>query len=427
MKPITFTLTLLLLLCAGATVCLASADQPVRVTEQQADDHERRIQELERKIERLENELEALKSGKAETELSEEQEETVEADIYQPQEIQPTGREKLLPDFSVIVDTVGTASSSAQVESNRDQVLVRGLELAVQGYLYPQIRGDVIIAAEGEDLAASVHEAYASFLQIGDTDLSAIVGKKLLEIGKNNPVHRERWPFVTQPFVVRNLVHPDEGLSGQGVQLNYLLPFKGDLFGQLSAGVWKPSACHHEHEETTEEHSHELGLGLEERLYTGRLWLSRAIGDTREMELGLSAAGGSGGEAPGSYDAHLFGIDITYRMWGKGNKRVILQGEMLRQKKDTPGGDGTRNGYYLMGLHRSNTWNEVGLRYDWAALPAPQAGHDSGLSLFYTRTLTETSYARLQVTRGTSAEEGSYTSAFLQFVWGLGPHAHDLQ
>jgi hypothetical protein len=229
---------------------------------------------------------------------------------------------------------------------------------------------------------------------------------------------------VTQPFVVRNLLNPDEGLAGQGAQINYLLPLKGDFFGQLELGIWKPSGHSHEHEE---EHASELGLGIENRLYTGRLWLSRAMGDSAEMELGLSAAGGKGEEDLGQPRTRLYGLDLTYRAWGEQNKRLMLQVEAMRQKRTLKDQDGSRDGYYLLGLHRLDRYNEIGLRYDWAALPARESGHDSGLSAFCTRMLSETSYVRLQATRGTSADAGDFTSAFLQFVWGLGPHAHDLQ
>ncbi|MDI6827640.1 MAG: hypothetical protein QME62_04045, partial [Armatimonadota bacterium] len=299
-------------------------------------------------------------------------------------------------------------------------------ELGLQGYLYPQIRGDVFVTAEGEDLSVGVEEAYASFLQIGNTNLTLNVGKKFINFGKNNPVHREKWPFITQPFVIRNLLNSDEGLTGQGAQVNYLLPSKGDLFCQLELGIWKPLAHHHHDHEEGEEH-HELGLGVHERLYTGRLWLSKAIRDAAEIELGLSSAGGRGEESLGNPKTRLYGIDLTYRAWPAAHKQIRLQAEVIRQKKNLFDMNGTCDGYYLLGSYRVDKYNEFGLRYDWASLPAPQLGHDSGFSAIYTKMLTETSYLRLQATRGKFANKEKYTSAFLQFVWGIGPHSHELQ
>lgn len=379
--------------------------------------YEQRIQSLEQRIEELENQIKGVGEDKSEvTELAPEE--------ISPQPIQPTGNEKLLPDISIIVDTLGITSTT-NLEPNRDQIQIRGIELGIQGYLYPQIRGDVFITAEGEELSVGVEEAYASFLQIGNTDLSLNIGKKFINFGKNNPVHREKWPFVTQPFAIRNLLNPEEGLTGQGAQVNYLLPLKGNLFCQAEVGIWKPSVHHHEHAEGVEHH--ELGIRVHNRLYTGRLWLSKPVRDFAELEVGMSIAGGKGEESLGNPNTRLYGIDLTYRAWPAAHKQILLQAEVVRQKRWLPEGDGARNGYYLLYSYKLNKYNEAGIRYDWASLPAPEIGHDSGLSAIYTRRLTETSYMRLQVTRGSSSNSDDYISTFLQFVWGLGPHSHDLQ
>lgn len=373
-----------------------------------AADHEKRIQELEQNIEEMRSELEALRAG----------EPAQESELAETSPAEPSGSAMLIPDISIVVDGVGRTSTNKQ-EEGRNQFQLREVELAVQGYLYPQIRGDVFVAFEEEELQGRIEEAYVSILQIGDTSLTANAGKKYLDFGKNNPVHREKWPFTTQPFVVRNFLNPEEGLTGQGGQLNYLLPTKGRLFGQLSLGIWKPSA--HAHEE--EEEGPELGLGAVDRVYTGRLWLSKAMGDSAEVELGLNGAGGPNEEELGGGKVRLYGIDFTYRAWPGTFRRMLIQGEAMRHRRN----DVSRDGYYLLGFYRWDKYNDAGLRYDWSEIPGTESGHDSGLSPFYTRWLTETSYVRLQVTRGSSADTGKTASVFLQFVWGLGPHAHQLQ
>jgi hypothetical protein len=50
-----------------------------------------------------------------------------------------------LPDISVIGNIVGLASSDHAAD-NRSDIVVRELELGLQGYLYPQVRADAFIA-----------------------------------------------------------------------------------------------------------------------------------------------------------------------------------------------------------------------------------------------------------------------------------------
>ncbi|MBI2842186.1 MAG: hypothetical protein HYX78_02175 [Armatimonadetes bacterium] len=422
MKPINLLAGLLLL---TAVLALPGAGEPA-ASEPSADDAQSRIQELERRVDELERKLEEVEAGqdgRGLNPLPSIEEPALTEEIPAPQ---PTGSEKLLPDISVIVDALGTATSNGG-DPDRNQFVIRETEVAVQGYVYPQVRGDVFIAFEEEELQGRVEEAYASLLQIGNTALNANLGKKYLPLGKNNPVHRERWPFVTQPFVVRNLMNPEEGLSGQGAQLNYLLPTKANLFAQMSFGVWKPSAHAHEEDEPGEEEGLERGLGAEDRVYSGRLWLSRPVGGSAELELGLNAAGGPGEEELGRPRTRLYGTDLTYRAWPGAYRRILLQGEAWRHRRSIPDANGSRDGYYGLAHYRWDRYNDAGVRYDWSELPAPQPGHDSGLSAFYTRWLSETSFIRLQVTRGKDVEDGDFTAALLQLVWGLGPHAHQLE
>lgn len=401
-------LTILLCLLLGTAIisaCVSAADS-------QTADLESRIRILEQKIGELQQELEELRSA---TPLHGTEAEEPIDDLYAPQEAQSTGNEKLLPDISVVVDTVGTFSSNSEL-ANNDDIVIRGIELGLQGYVYPDIRGDVFIVAEGESLDVSVEEAYATFLRL-TPNLSANLGKKFIDFGRINSVHREKWPYVTQPFVSRNLLSPEEGLTGQGVQAHYLLPTGGDLFSQFTLGVWKPSGHHHHDGE--EEHEHHLGLGVEDRLYSGRLLFARPVGDDSELELGLSAAGGRRDADLGNPQVRLYGIDLTYRIWPGANKRILFQGEAMRHKLDLDEDGGYRNGYYLFGAYRWSPYDDFGLRYDWSQRPAPCFGRDSGLSAIYTRYLSETTYLRLQLTR-----ERDATTAYLQMVWGLGPHTH---
>jgi hypothetical protein len=127
----------------------------------------------------------------------------------------------------------------------------------------------------------------------------------------------------------------------------------------------------------------------------------------------------------------LNGVDISFRRFGAGAKRLLLRGEYFRSTP-TGGLDAAfkrASGYYGLANLRFNRYNDVGLLYENTGFPQIAAGgaREKALSLIYTRQFTERFYTRLHLTRGNSPGAGGYNAAFLQFVFGLGPHSHNLE
>ncbi|MEW6685809.1 MAG: hypothetical protein AB1393_06340 [Candidatus Edwardsbacteria bacterium] len=323
-----------------------------------------------------------------------------------------------LPDISVIGDITGKVTSDKN-DLNRNKILVREIELALQGYIYPEMRADVFLAMHrhGDHFEPEICEAYASFLKIVG-GLSLKVGKMHVDFGKINKVHQHERPYVDQPLVLTNFFG-NHGLVGEGVSLGYLLPLP--FFAQIDASAWRVASEQH-HEEGVEEPEE---FGLADEVYTTRLWTSFSLGETSELEIGASGASGKGSHYLEHQDeARVFGLDLTYKLWPSAYKRLAFQNEVLHLIRRTPVGELKRWGFYnYLGFQFNKYW-DAGLRYDWSENAFPEKGKTNSFSGIITSHLTETTKIRLQY--GYNFELNSH-EAFLQLVFGIGPHSHPLQ
>jgi len=114
-----------------------------------------------------------------------------------------------LPDISVIGNITGTYGSDKGME-DLNRVLLDESEFAFQGYLYPDLRADVIAAIHRHDgeYATHLEEGYLTFLRTRVPGLSLKVGEKLVEVGKTNGRHPHHWAFVDRPYVLESTPAP---------------------------------------------------------------------------------------------------------------------------------------------------------------------------------------------------------------------------
>lgn len=323
-----------------------------------------------------------------------------------------------LPDISVIGDITGKLSNDKN-DTDRDKILVREIELSLQGYIYPEMRADVFLAMHrhGDLIEPEICEAYASFLSIIN-GLSLKVGKQHVNFGKINRVHEHHRPYTTQPLVLTNFFG-DHGLVGEGAAIEYLLPLP--LFMQIDVGAWRVEGEHH-HEDAVDE-SNEFGLSDE--VYTGRLWTSFPLGETTELELGGSVAAGHGSHYQEHQDnVKVFGADLTFKLWPSAYERVIFQTEILNLHREIPVGQLNQWGFYNYLGYRFNKYWDAGLRYDWSETAFPGKEHVNSLSGVITNHLTETTQIRCHYQYNLSSD--TYET-FLQLIFGIGPHSHNLE
>ncbi|MDI6782243.1 MAG: hypothetical protein QME49_09100 [bacterium] len=270
-----------------------------------------------------------------------------------------------IPDISVTGDIVGKVTNN-KADKDRNTVHIRGIELALQGFIYPKMRADVFLAMHrhGDNVNAEICEAYVSFLNVLD-GLGLQVGKPHINFGKINKVHQHHRPYVDQLQVITEFFG-DHGLVGEGGSLSYLLPLP--FFAQLDLGACLVEGHHHEHEEEKpetaqvpsdqgtitvavyEEHEHKhKEFGLRDKVYTTRLWLSFPLINESELEAGISGAKGKGA----CYKEHkdkveVYGVDVTYKLWPGAQNRLIFQSEWLKLIRELPIGTLKRTGFYSL-------------------------------------------------------------------------------
>lgn len=379
---------------------------------------------LKSEVERLRQELEALKAG-APTQ-PEPSEPSAAPAVSTPEDQAPAGGRYLsLPDISLIVQAKGKLSSDRRDDA-RDRVRLCEAELGIQGYVFPNVKADAFIAmSPAEEAAAQAEEAYLTYLGLRQ-GLNLYVGKRLVPFGRTNLLHCHSLPYVRRPLALRSLLG-EEGLSGQGLSASYLLPTKGDLFAQLDLGTWtgggpgEPSDL--------PDIVAGPGAGFLDRFNTARVWASHPVGENNEVELGGSYARGpaEGYAIESAGHASLIGVDLTYRHFGEGDSRLLLRGESVWRREVSDLARSTANGYYLFGSYRPDKYRSLGLLYDWSEFPQAPDQHESALSLIWTKQFSEQYYLRLQAARGNRPGTGSYNELWLQWVWGVGPHTHNLE
>jgi len=338
----------------------------------------------------------------------------------------------LLPDISFNVQAKGRYSSDKRDEDRR-RLSLSEAELAIQGYVYPNVRAEAFIVAEpGEDVPFGLEQGFLDFLGIRK-NLSIRVGRDFTPFGRTGRQHTHSWLYTRQLIPIRNIVAEEE-LGGDGVSFSYLLPTKGKLFANATFGVYNglSGGAVTSSNPFGQDLPIGTGAGYNDRFYLGRLLLAHPIGQNGELELGGSYTRGrstlndDSGVNLGNGRVDLLGLDVSYRRFFNGNKRLLLRSEYFRNKPSGGLTTRTASGYYGLANMRLNKFADVGLLYESSGFPQAPGAREKALSLIYTKQLTEQFYVRLQGTRGDRPGQGNYNEATLQFTWGLGPHTHSL-
>lgn len=346
------------------------------------------------------------------------------------------GRALSLPDISVAAVLDGHISDDRR-DSTKDRLEFRDVEAAFQGYIYPQVRADVILALHKHraEYKAEIHEAKASFQRLAE-GLSAEVGKINVNFGRLNRLHTHYRPMIDQPPALTNFLG-EEGLVGQGGAAAYLFPLP--FYLQAEAAFWQ--IPEHKDEATgratvtdTSGNSVEVPVyeestefGLADKVYTGRLKGSFAPTEKSELELGASLASGHGMHFTEHRDqAEVYGADLTFKAWPSAYARWTFQNEYLHLTRRVPEGRLQRDGLYSFLNYRWNKYWDTGARFDYAegAFPAKSVERAWSLQAGYHFTETMRLIGQYKVRRvdGRTANEG-----WLQLAFGLGPHSHELE
>ncbi len=339
----------------------------------------------------------------------------------------------LLPDVSFVGQVKGILSSDKRNEERNALRLTEG-ELAIQGAVYPNVAAQAfIVGSPSEDEPLQIEESYLNFIGVRK-NLNVIVGRKFVPFGRTGEQHNHSWLYTRQLLPFQNLVSR-EALTGNGALFRYLLP-TGKIYTNLDIGIWKGTGAGSIGNDpfgTTLPVG--AGAAFSGNFQSARLWSGIPLGPKQELEVGASYARGGASAVDGNGNTlaggrnTLSGLDISYRKFSGANKRLLLRSEYFRSRPSNGLEQvfNSASGYYSLANYRFSKYADLGLLYENSGFPQAANARENASSLIYTKQFTEQFYTRLQLTLGDSPLGGSYNQAILQFVFGLGPHTHNLE
>lgn len=341
-----------------------------------------------------------------------------------------------IPDISLLGNLLWTSEKKEGKSDRSVNFSVEELEIAIQGYLYPSVKGDVFLALHKEngETILEIEEAYISFYDIfstfvpslkGSIGLGGFVGKKLLAVGKINTIHAGHGYWVERPHVLQHFFGEEHGLSGEGGGLTYLLPLP--IFSQIEVGYWNASGSSHAHahesediaDEESEEHG---GLFYKGRLFNARLWNSFSLSEDKEFEFGFSYVLGNASASLSDDRTRMLGGDFLYTHDISHNSVFKVGSEWYSALySDKPGESRSyqKGAIFNMEFLLNNRY-QLGAQFSFLGKHGDEGASTTRYSLIFGKQLTDTSKLRLQYNVDTS-------KILLQFVFGMGPHSHVLQ
>lgn len=322
-----------------------------------------------------------------------------------------------LPDISVIGDFYYRLTNDKN-DAENGILIIRSIETAFQGYIYPDIRGDVFLELHkhGEAIEPEICEAKVNFQKLFH-NLSLEVGKVRVNFGKVNRIHQHHRNFYDQPQVISSFFGR-HGLVAEGANFSYLLPLP--IFFQVDLGIWNiPKGHQHHHGEGQEEFS------LVDKTYTNKIWLSLPIKNS-ELEVGINYLFSHGPHYSEHKDeVQICGLDLTHRSFFTRNRSALFTAEIFKLIRHLEEKTIERFGYFVFANFRFDKYHTVGARYDNVE-NVEDGIRGYSASLVFSKNLTETTCLRAQYTY--TFENPKDTHQFvLQLIFGIGPHSHLLE
>jgi hypothetical protein len=321
------------------------------------------------------------------------------------------------PDISLNGDFVA-AYSNREGGKVDDEFLFRELEMGFSGAVDPYTRADMIVTVGREDgeFKADLEEAYLTFLQL-PYNLQARAGKFRAEFGRANPIHLHAVPWIDYPFVIRRYFG-DEGLSGTGAELSWLIPNPWNQYMGLTYELFN-----------NDNDTIFAGQEGDDFTHLFRFKTSRDLSQASTVDLGASIATAPNDGGHGGHRATVGGVDLTYHWKPKGQglyRSLLLQSEAYASHTETCHGGESAWGMYSAAEYQFARRWKLGLRYDNTELPNRSSRHERGYSAYLTFLQSEFLFWRLGYiyTDRNFEEDGNSDDqqVMLQLNWTLGAH-----
>ena len=309
----------------------------------------------------------------------------------QPPSLGAVGRtfQSMNPDISIIGDFLAHYDSRGDKADFGNEFLLREIELAFSSYIDPYARADIFVSISEDphtkEFGIDVEEAYLTLVTL-PWDLQAKVGRFKADFGKANTMHLHALPWVEEPLVIRRFFG-EEGLSGDGVSVNWLVPNPWNHYIEVTAEIFN--------NDNQIMFGGSAGHDFTELLHARDVL---TLSPASTLEVGLSGATGPNDSGHGSNRSWVEGLDLTYkwRPTQEGLYRSLLfQNELFFAQKDTPGGqEDSWGAYSALEYQLSRRWY-AGTRYDFSELPDDSSMREHAGSLYLTFRQSEFCYWRL--------------------------------
>jgi hypothetical protein len=388
---------------------------------------------IEERLDRLQQEVDQLKKDHAaeikdlKEKLSSQEE--MNSRVETPHKSAPVGSYGgiMNPDISAVAD-VQTLFTDDKDNDNRNRVLVKEVELAFQGYLYPGIRADIIPSLEMEyegdqvNVNTDLEEAYLTASQVPYLSeyvpLELQAGRKFMSFGRLNPVHPHHWPFADSPLAFQNFFG-GHNWSDDGIQGSVTVSNPWDLYIKPTFGIWNGKELEADQPEDAG-HVHGEPVNFDGHVFLSRNVLGIPFSRDADSLLGYSIAWDEG------TNTVLHGGDMTFTYrWPGTYYRIRWQNEIYAA--DVHQDHYTRYGGYSLLVFTPDKYWEMGTRYDCSQILNPDVDrHEWAMSGFLSYYLTHSLYLRGQYRYRDTVDNGGEHSGYIQLVFGLGPHAHRL-
>ena len=403
---------------------------------------ETKINEMEHKIAKLEGEKPIVEDevvlGKELKMLLDEEKESL-ADSYLPRHTKGGMWQMLMPDISVIGDTLANVtwperSIDEEFADNpftenvfADSISLREVELGLQGALDPYARADFFLTTEdGGDV--SVEEGYITWLTL-PWGLQAKTGIFRTSFGRMNKVHRPEISQVDYPKPIKNFLG-EEGQKEPGISISKILPNPWDIYSELTFEILTPSG----------------DAKGKDQIYLAHLKNYYDITDSSSLELGLSFQTRDISDTDDAtitqrnFRQNMEGIDLTFRWRPPGQKlykSFTWQTEFFASQRESGSFDETEAtidvkdinslGFYTFAEYQLTRRLFAGLRFDYSQFPTNDKDSEWSISPYLTFWQSEFTRLRLEYTHSEKnstvkpVEEGD-NSLTLQATFTLGAH-----
>ena len=341
------------------------------------------------------------------------------------------------PDVSIVADTFYHFSDSkfGVGEFGDEDMHFREVELALQGYIYPGVRAEFFPTFEIAENKVEMEEAFANFLTL-PLNSNLLVGRHRIRFGLVNPMHQHHRDYADVPLVVQNFLGA-EGYIDEGFDFSVMAP-KIPIPVELGFAIFDGAKSLAEEEE--EEVSNNFNLfdstpiAFRDHVFLAKINTNMLLLPNLDISTGYHVMWDDNGA--GNTAVHNGQFQLRYRVPNSWSK-LLWQNEVYVADVDNIANEAQKNtskGFYSFLKYTHNRFLDLGFRYDWAELGLDNESHQWALNPMATWHLTESSYVRAQYRYGelgskgvSSANVNSTNEFFLQFVWGLGPHAHGIK